>query len=397
MKILMINSVCGIRSTGRICTDLAQMLENEGHEVKIAYGRVDEVPEHLQKYAVRIGNNFDSTIHAVQSRVFDNHGWGSARETRKFLKWADQFNPEIVWLHNIHGYYIHVERLFQWLKKRNQKTYWTLHDCWAFTGHCAHFDYVGCEKWTTGCYKCPQLKEYPKTIGFDSSDRNWKKKKEIFTSLDDMHIFTPSQWLANRVAESFLGKYPITVCPNGIDLKVFKPIESDIKKEYHLDKKRILLGVSTVWYEKKGYKHFLELSKLIPDEWQIVLVGISNAQSQELPVNITGIPRTNSIDELAKWYTAADYFVNPSFEETMGLTTVEALACGTPAIVYNKTALPEVLSDESGIILKNCSAKAIKDAVAENRVFKPEACIAQAREYEKEKRYQVMIDIILGN
>lgn len=393
----MINCVCGIRSTGRICTDLAQMLEAEGHEVKIAYGRVDEVPDNLQKYAVRIGNEFGIRLHAVQSRLFDNHGWGSYHATKSFLKWAEDFNPEVVWLHNIHGYYIHVELLFQWLAKRNQKTYWTLHDCWAFTGHCAHFDYVGCERWKTQCEHCIQLKEYPKSMWADCSAKNWKRKKELFTSLADMHLFTPSKWLADRVKESFLGHYPITVCPNGIDLEQFRPIKSDIKKEYQIDNKKILLGVSTVWYEKKGYSQFLELAEMLPEEWQIVLVGVSDAQKQELPPNITGIPRTNSIDELAKWYTAADYFVNPSFEETMGLTTVEALACGTPAIVYNKTALPEVLSEESGIILKNCSAKAIKDAVAENRVFKPEACIAQAREYEKEKRYQVMIDIILGN
>lgn len=145
MKVLFINSVCGIGSTGRICTDLAQQLEAEGNEVKIAYGRKGTVPEQFQKYAVRIGTDFDCKMHAIQTRLFDTHGFGSKRATKEFLKWAEEYKPDLLWLHNLHGYYINVEMLFDWIKKHPEmQVKWTLHDCWAFTGHCSHFTMVKC-------------------------------------------------------------------------------------------------------------------------------------------------------------------------------------------------------------------------------------------------------------
>ena len=172
MKVLMINVVCGIRSTGRICTDLATELEKEGHEVKIAYGR-EYVPEEFKRFAVRIGNDFEVKIHGIKSRVFDNHGLGSTKSTKEFLKWAEEYNPDMLWLHNIHGYYINYELLFSWIKRRtNMKIKWTLHDCWAFTGHCAYFSMIDCDKWISGCSNCPQKRKYPESIIIDDSRNN---------------------------------------------------------------------------------------------------------------------------------------------------------------------------------------------------------------------------------
>lgn len=349
MKVLLINSVCGIRSTGRICTDLAQKFEKEGHEVKIAYGRVEEVPEQFQKYAVRIGNDFDLKMHALRTRILDEHGFGSKRATKKFLKWAEQFNPDLLWLHNIHGYYINVEMLFAWIKKRpNMQVKWTLHDCWAFTGHCSHFSVVQCEQWKIQCNYCLQKDRYPASKIKDNCYENFKRKKASFTGVKNMTLITPSKWLANLVKQSILKEYPIEIEYNTIDLSVFKPTESEFRKKYHLEDKKIILGVASTWDDRKGLDDFIELRKLLDDRYVIVLVGLSEKQIETLPEMIIGIERTNNTVELAEIYTAADVFVNPSREETFGLTTVEAIACGTPAIVYKETACEEIIEMYGG-------------------------------------------------
>lgn len=177
MKVLQINSVCGIRSTGRIVTDLAEILEAQGNECKVAYGRF-EVPEKYQKYAIHIGNNIDTKFHVFQARLFDTAGFASKRSTERFIEWVKQYDPDVIHLHNIHGYYINIEILFGYLSTANKPVVWTLHDCWAFTGHCSHFDYIGCEKWKTGCFECPQKREYPKSLVRDRSAINYKKKSK---------------------------------------------------------------------------------------------------------------------------------------------------------------------------------------------------------------------------
>lgn len=340
MKILMINSVCGIRSTGRICTDLADALEKEGHTVKIAYGR-ESVPEKYQKYAVRIGNDFDVKAHALQSRIFDNTGFGSVHATKKFIEWIKKYDPDVIHLHNIHGYYINVEVLFNYLKVCGKKVIWTLHDCWAFTGHCVYFDYVGCDKWKIGCEHCPQKSEYPARIGPDMSRINYAKKKELFTGIPNMELVTPSQWLANLISESYMKEYPTKVIHNGVDTEVFKPTESNVKERYNCKDKKNVLGVAAVWDKRKGLDSFIELSKLLDDSYKIILVGLSTEQIEKLPENIIGIERTNSVKELAELYTAADVFVNPTLEDNYPTTNLEAIACGTPVVTFDTGGSPE--------------------------------------------------------
>lgn len=340
MKVLMINVVCGIRSTGRICTDLADALTEQGHEVKIAYGR-ETVPEKYQKYAIRIGNDLDVKLHALKSRVFDSSGFGSKVATIKFIEWVKEFDPDVIHLHNIHGYYINIEVLFGYLKTCGKKIIWTLHDCWAFTGHCSHFDYIKCDRWKNGCFKCPQKKEYPKCYIADYSEFNWKKKKELFTSVEHMVIVTPSKWLAGLVKQSFLGEYQIEVIYNGIDTDVFKPIPSDFKKHYGLEDKKILLGVASVWDSKKGFDDFIKLAGMLDEGYKIVMVGLSKKQMKIIPNNILGIMRTNSTRELAEIYTAADMFLNLTYEDNYPTVNLEAQACGTPVITYRTGGSPE--------------------------------------------------------
>ncbi len=333
MKVLMINSVCGIRSTGRICTDLADALTAQGHEVKIAYGR-ETVPEKSRKYAVRIGSNTDNKLHGLRSRLFDDTGFGSKRATKRFIEWVKSYDPDVVHLHNIHGYYINIELLFRYLAEAEKPVIWTLHDCWSFTGHCAYFDYAECDRWKTGCHNCPQKKEYPSSMLADRSKKNWEAKKKLFTAVKDMVFVTPSEWLAEILGQSYFGKYPVKVINNDIDLSVFRPTEGDFREKNGLTGKKMLLGVASVWDRRKGLKDYIKLSEKLDDNYRIVLVGLSEEQIKQLPENVMGFSRTNNTKELAEIYTAADYFLNLTYEDNYPTVNLEAQACGTPVISY---------------------------------------------------------------
>ncbi len=352
MKILLINSVCGTGSTGRICTDLAQKFEREGHEVKIAYGRDNNVPEQFRKYAVQIGNSLDVRFHGIRTRILDEHGFGSKRVTKKFLKWAEEYKPDLLWIHNIHGYYINIEMLFVWIKQYPEmEIKWTLHDCWAFTGHCAYFTMANCNKWKIHCDKCIQKRKYPTSIIKDNSKNNFDRKKKAFSGVKNMTLITPSRWLADLVKQSFLAEYPVEVHYNTIDTSIFKPTPSNFRERYGLENKKIVLGVASTWDERKGLVDFIELSKMLDDSYVIVLVGLNERQIREIPNKVVGIKRTNSLNELAAIYTAADVFINPSKEETFGMTTIEASACGTDVIVYENTACEEIVRNSRGVVV----------------------------------------------
>lgn len=389
MKVLQINVVCGRGSTGRIATDLADALMAEGHECRIAYGR-DTVPEKYQSIAVRIGTDWDIRFHGILTRLFDLHGFGSKRATKQFLKWAEEYDPDVLHLHNLHGYYINIAMLFDWIKSRpHMQVKWTLHDCWAFTGHCAHYSAIECYRWKTGCTdQCPQKMSYPQCAFLGRASKNYQDKKRMFLGIPDMTVITPSEWLANQVKESFLQCYPVEVIPNGIDLSVFHNSRSDFRKKMGLEGKKIILGVASVWSEHKGLKDFVALSNLLDESTTIVLVGLTDKQIDALPANIIGIPKTNNIQELVEIYSAADVFVNPSVEETMGLTTVEAMACGTPVITYDKTAVPEVVGDRCGFVV-SCGVQNIVDALAKVEIiFSKEACAANVLLYDKQAQYK---------
>ncbi len=275
-RLLLINSVCGIGSTGKICVDIAHEYEANGYEVKIAYGRSGLIGDGAEKYAVRIGNRFDLYTHALYTRIFDKHGLASANATKIFLKWADEYDPDILWLHNIHGYYINYEMLFEWIKTRQRKqsesglpvmeVKWTLHDCWAFTGHCSHFAYVGCDKWKNGCKKCPQRREYPASSLLDNSEDNYTRKHKAFCGVRSMTVFTPSHWLEELVKESFLGEYSTEIRSNTVDKSIFKPTPSNFRQIHGIkDDQIVILGVANVWNKKKGFDDFLKLYSLLSE------------------------------------------------------------------------------------------------------------------------------------
>lgn len=372
MKILMINVVCGIRSTGRICTDLAVELEKNGHEVKIAYGR-GKVPNKFEKYAVHIGNDLDVLCHGLRARLVDDAGFGSKRVTRKFIEWIKRYEPDIIHLHNIHGYYVNVEMLFEYLRSCGKKIIWTLHDCWAFTGHTAYCDSVNCNRWIDGCYECPLKGEYPKTV-IGKSKENWERKKMIFTDISNMTIITPSLWLASWTKKSFLSGYKVDVINNGIDTDLFTPTKSDFRKRYALEGKFVLLGVATTWDKMKGLNDFIELSEILGKQYQVVLVGVNKKQLKKLPDDILGIERTASVIELAEIYSGADIFLNLSYCENYPTVNIEALACGVPVITYDTGGSPEIIR-ENGYVVRKGDIKSVAKVinnVREHRTIKVE-------------------------
>ena len=388
MKILMINSVCGIKSTGRICTDIAELIVRRGHECRIAYGR-DGVPDRYAEYAVRIGTDTDVKMHALCARIFDNSGFCGKKATSRFIEWVKEYDPDIIHLHNLHGYYIDLEQLFKYLKASGKPVIWTLHDCWSFTGHCAHFDYVGCKRWQTGCYACPQKGEYPKSVLFDSSRANWLNKKRLFSEVSDMTLVTPSSWLAGLVGKSFLKEFDLRVINNGIDLNAFKIKNGGFREKYDLIDKKIVLGVASVWSFKKGLNDFSELYKILdPNIFRIVLVGVGEEDKNQLDPSIIRIGRTNNVSELAEIYSAADVFVNPTYEDTFPTTNIEALACGTPVITYDTGGSPEIIDESCGIAVERGNvrklAKQIEAAVMSGK-FTSDMCVNRAAKFDMER------------
>ena len=349
MNVLFINEV------------LAENYEREGHTVRVAFGRHAYVPEKYRRFAVRIGSSFDVYVHALMSRLTDRHGFYSRRATRKFLRWADSYNPSLLWLHNIHGYFINVELLFTWIKSRpSMRVLWTLHDCWAFTGHCAYFTMAGCEKWRTGCENCPQKSSYPASF-VDRSSRNYLAKREIFTGVKDLTLITPSKWLADLTRKSFLREYPVEVRYNTIDTEIFRPSPSDFREKYNLTGKFIVLGVASIWEKRKGLDDFVRLSGMLdPQKFAIFLVGLTPKQIKSLPKNIIAITRTNNQRELAQIYTASDVLFTPSYEENYPTVNLEAEACGTPVITYNTGGCPETVRDERSVIVPCGDVEAVK-------------------------------------
>ncbi len=384
MRILMINVLCGLRSTGRICTDLAAALETQGHEVKIAYGR-NEVPEQFQKYAVRIGTAFDVILHGLKARLLDGCGFGSKKATEKFIEWVKEYNPDVIHLHNLHGYYINIEVLFHYLKICGKKIIWTLHDCWAFTGHSAYCDAVNCKRWISGCFDCPNMKEYPASY-VDRSKGNWIRKQRLLTSIPGMTLITPSWWLADLVKASFLSKYPVKVIHNGIDTSQFYPMKNDFREFYGVGDRFMLLGVATAWDEMKGFSDYLKLAHELGNDYRIVLVGLTARQVRDLPDNVTGIEGTNSVKELAYIYSAADMLLNLSYCENYPTVNLEAIACGTPVLTYNTGGSPETLGEQTGFVIAKGDLKAAVQVIQEQKKLRAKTQFSKIKLHDIDKK-----------
>lgn len=397
-KVIQINA-CLNKSTGRIAQQIGEKAIEEGFESYIAYparaGACDS-----KSHLIEIGTPLDAKVHAIITRVFDRHGLASKAATKALVKRLKEINPDIIHLHNIHGYYINYPVLFEYIASVDTPVVWTFHDCWPMTGHCVHYTDVKCFKWQgEGCSNCPKKKGYPTSLLFDRSSKNYSDKKRYFTSIKNLTIVPVSHWLGSVVENSFFKGIPINVIQNGIDLNTFYPRKDKveaIREKYGWLNKFVILGVATGWSEDVGYSTFMKLRSSLSSDFAIAMVGLTEEQMQALPDGITGILRTNSVDELAEIYTTADVFFNGSFQETFGLVTAETIACGTPAIVYDSTACPEIVTEETGRIVplgdfdKVISAiLSIRDLPEINRKKMHNACTEYAAShFDKEMKYQ---------
>jgi len=383
MKVVQINTTCGIGSTGKICVGISRVLTAENIENYILCSRSNGYPLGIPSADGRYVR-----FQALKSRILGNYGFNSRRATRKLLGELERIQPDIVNLHNIHGHDCDLEMLFSWFRSHKTKLLWTFHDCWAFTAYCPHFTLAKCGKWRDQCGACPQCREY--TWFFDRSRALFEKKKALFTELD-MTIITPSRWLAELVKQSFLKDYPVQVINNGIDLAVFQPSRSGFREEHGLQDKKMLLGVSFGWDERKGLDVFLELSRKLPDDYRIVLVGTNADVDKLLPERIISIHRTQNQRELAEIYSAADLFINASREENYPTVNMEALACGTPVLTFRTGGGPEILDETCGAVVACDDVDALEREILRicgEEPYSQEACLKKAGEFDQNQRFK---------
>lgn len=394
MKSIQINSVCGYGSTGQISVYISKLLSSNNIENYVMYGVWDSDFEN----GIKFGNQINVRSHQIKTRLLGKHGFYSKRATKKLIDKIIDIDPDLIHLQNIHGHYLNVELLFEYLSKSGKPVIWSIHDCWSFTGHCAHFDYIGCEKWKTGCFDCPQLLEYPKSLIFDRSKESYRDKKRLFTSVKDLTIITTSDWIDGLVKQSFLKDLSTVIIKDGIDLDVFKPTDSNFRQENNLEDKFIILGVANLWLKKKGYDYFLELASKIKQDEIIVLVGVTKDQKEDLPKNIVGITRTDSVKELVGIYSAADVFLNPTLEEVFGLVNMESLACGTPVVTFNTGGSPEAIDENTGLVVERDDLEAMIKAKDEIKLmgksYYEKHCIERVKSnFDKVEKYNEYIDL----
>jgi putative colanic acid biosynthesis glycosyltransferase len=400
MRVIQINTTVNTGSTGRIAEDIGRVLINSGHESFIAYGRGNRPSE---SNLLKIGSYFDIIVHGLQSAVLDRQGFGSRRATVELIRKIDDLEPDVISLYNLHGYYIHIAELFKYLKSIKKPVFWTLFDCWSFTGHCAYFDDIACRKWIEECNNCPKTRKYPSSYLLDQSKRNYHEKDRIFNSLDKLQLIVHSKWLQNLVKQSFLSQIQSHWIPSGIDLDKFKVIQnSHLKESYGLTEKKIVLGVASIWDRRKGLSDFLLLREILPEEYIVVLIGLSARAIKKLPKGIVGLPRTESIDLLAAWYSSASVFVNPTWQDNFPTTNLEALACGTPVITYDTGGSPEAVDSYTGRVVAKGDIKGIYESILffqmHDQIDLTEKCRERAVNfYNKDDRFSDFVKLMISS
>lgn len=275
--------------------------------------------------------------------------------TKKLIKYIEQIQPDIVHLRVLHCNSLDLCMLFKYLSKKKIAVVITLHDFWYMTGQCVYYTAVGCDKWKNGCGNCPNLSFQGRKPLFDRTAKIWKLKKSWFESIDNLAVIGVSKWVAEEARQSLLQNAKI-IKPiyNWIDYQIFYPKDvRNLRNKLGMDGKKIILAVSTMWVEndRKGFKVYIELSKHIPPEYVIILLGKNNTPYTDSS-NTYFIHQTNNVDELADYYSLADVYLNLSEEETFGKVSAEALSCGTPVVAYDSTANKELVPEGGGVVLK---------------------------------------------
>ena len=395
-KLLQINPVLRVNtSTGRIMQEIGELMMQNGWESYIAYSMGRDGIKPCKSNLIPVGNKLSVAKHGLITRLFDRHGLASDNATRKFIRQIEELQPDIIHIHNIHGYFLNYKILFEYLSKCNTPVVWTVHDCWLYTGHCYYYSFAGCNKWQTGCGNCPQKRKFPASMWLDRSHQNYLDKKAAFTSMprERFTIVPVSEWIRGEMASSFLKDYDFRVIHNGINTEVFGLFDTEtVKEKYKLNNKHILLGVASIWIGEKGLDDFVELSKLLNDDEVIVLVGMDEETKKQLPGNIVGISRTDNVHQLAELYSAADAFVNPTWQDNYPTVNLEAIACGTPVITYRTGGSIEAVTEKTGVVVEQGDIRGLLDAARmiekRGKVYYQQPCRDYAlNNFRKEDRY----------
>ncbi len=395
-KLLQINPVIRINtSTGRIMQEIGELAMENGWDCYIAYSYGRDGIKPCKSRLVPVGNKWSVVWHGLETRLFDRHGLASVHATHQFIRQIEKMKPDIIHIHNIHGYFLNYPILFEYLSKSGIPVVWTVHDCWLYTGHCYYYSYIGCDKWKNGCGHCPQKRDFPTSWFIDRSYQNFLDKKKAFTSLKpgQLTIVPVSDWIRGEMKQSFLKDCNFQVIHNGINTEVFKPSEMEtIKQKYNLADKHILLGVASIWSEEKGLFDFIKLAGLLREDERIVLVGIKPEEKKLLPENIIPISRTENIQQLAELYSAADVFVNPTWQDNYPTVNLEAIACGTPVVTYRTGGSVEAIAEHTGMVVEQGDVegllKASRSIMQGGKKLCTEACRAYAlAHFKKEERY----------
>lgn len=395
-RLLQINSVVGTGSTGRIVEWIAGAAQLHGWETATIVGRKSGKSEHV---LFDYSNKLSTLVHFLLTRILDKHGKGSILATHRIIHRIKRFQPDVIHLHNLHGYYVNIELLLKYIAKSNIQCVITMHDCWLLTGHCAYFDFVNCQRWKDTCYSCPQLSTYPKSF-MDNSTLNHRRKKELFQDITKITLVPVSNWLSKKIDSSHLRSKDIKVIHNGIDLSKFcYSGNNEFRETYKIGNQRIILGVANDWSPRKGLKDFIELNNRIDHrDYVIVLVGVKRKLQSILPKEIRIVPKTNSIAELAQIYSESSVFVNPTYEDNYPTTNLEAMACGTPVLTYNTGGSPESITNETGLVVECGDVDKLMEGVnflcKQNRSLIRQKCIEHAAQnFCSEKQYKKYISL----
>lgn len=395
-KVLQINPVIRINtSTGRIMQEIGELARLYGWDTYIAYSKGRDGVKPNDAKLLPVGDKASVAWHGIMTRLFDRHGLSSDGATRAFIAEIQRIQPDIIHIHNIHGYFLNYQILFDYLAHANIPVIWTVHDCWLYTGHCYYYSYAGCDKWKSQCEHCPQRKEFPKSWWLDRSRKNFIDKKKAFTSLpkDLLTIVPVSEWIKGEMEQSFLKEYRFQVIHNGINLENFQIYDAEeVKRRYRLEGKRILLGVASIWMEEKGWNDFMQLATKLNEEEVIVLVGVKEEQKKLLPDNVVGISRTENLKQLAELYAAAEALVNPTWQDNYPTVNLEAIACGTPVVTYRTGGSVEVITEDTGTVVEQGDVdgllQAVRSIAVRGKAYYQPRCRAYAeKHFRKEDRY----------
>lgn len=395
-KLLQINPVIRTNtSTGRIMQEIGELAIANGWDSYIAYSGGRDGIKPCRSKLIPVGGKLSVALHGIWTRMTDRHGLASVIATRRFVRKIKELQPDIIHIHNIHGYFLNYKILFEYLSTADIPVVWTVHDCWLYTGHCNHYARVGCDKWMTQCEKCPQLSSFPASMLVDSSSRNFNDKRRLFTSVDDMTIVTVSDWMREEMSRSFLKDCQFKVVHNGVDLNVFNVStdSTEVRERYGLGDKHLILGVTSIWCREKGWDDFMELATMINEDEAIVLVGVTQEQMRKLPHNVIGIPRTENVAQLAALYSAATALVNPTWQDNYPTVNLESIACGTPVITYRTGGSVESVCEDTGYVVEQGDVEGLLAAFRKIKEAGKQTYVGRCRNYAvryfgKNERYQ---------